>query len=97
MSIQSETQPKTVTLEARITAEQEQLIERAAAYQGSSVSDFVVSSVQAAAKAVIREQEVLLLNGSQSRTFVETLLNPPDPNQALQEATAQYRQDVISR
>jgi uncharacterized protein (DUF1778 family) len=87
---------KTARLEARITAEQKALVERAAAYQGRSVSDFVVTTVQEAAKAVIQEHEVLRLNASQSRAFVESLLNPPEPTAALQQAAEEYRQDVVS-
>jgi uncharacterized protein (DUF1778 family) len=88
---------KQVRLEARITAEQKDLIERAAAYQGRTVSDFVVDTLQDAAKAVIHEYEVLRLNGSQSRAFVERLLEPPEPNEALERAAKQWREDVISR
>ena len=89
--------PKNARLEARITAEQKELIARAAAYEGRSVSDFVVATVQAAARAVVQEHELLRLNGVQSRAFVDTLLNPRAPNEPLQRAAEQYRQDVISR
>jgi len=88
---------KSARLEARITPEQKDLIERAAAYRGNTVSDFVVNTLQDAAKAVIQEQEVLRLSGSQSRAFVGALLNPPEPKKALQQAAEQYREDVISR
>ncbi len=88
---------KNARLEARITGEQKELIERAAAYEGRSVSDFVVATVQEAAKTVIQEHELLRLNSSQSREFVETFLNAPEPNEALQQAADEYRQDVISR
>ena len=88
---------KNARLEARITPEQKELIERAAAYEGRSVSDFVVGTVQQAAKAVVQEHEVLRLNESQSRAFVETLLNPPEPNEALRKAAEQYQEDVSSR
>jgi uncharacterized protein (DUF1778 family) len=88
---------KNARLEARITAEQKVLIERAAAYEGRSVSDFVVATVQEAAKAVIQEHELLRLNESQSRALVETLLSPPEPNEALHQAAKQYREDVKSQ
>jgi uncharacterized protein (DUF1778 family) len=88
---------RSARLEARITAEQKELIERAAAYEGRSVSDFVVATVQQAAKDIVQERELLRLNKSQSRAFVETLLNPPEPNDALQQAAAEYRRDVVSR
>lgn len=88
---------KNARLEARITAAQKELIERAAAYEGRSVSDFVVATVQQAAKNVIQEHEVLRMNESQSRALVEALLNPPEPNEALHQAADEYRRDVVSR
>ncbi len=88
---------KKARLEAGITPEQKELIERAAAYEGRSVSDFVVRTVERAAKAVIQEHGVLRLNESQSRAFVETLLNPPKPNEALEQAAEKYLEDVVSQ
>jgi uncharacterized protein (DUF1778 family) len=85
---------RTARLEARITAEQKALIERAAAYEGRSVSDFVVQSVQAAAKSVVGDYETLRLNRRQSEAFVKVLLDPPEPNQALREAAKKYRREV---
>ena len=84
-------------LEARITAEQKALIERAAAYEGRTVSDFVVHTVQQAARLVVQEHEILKLNESQSRAFVEKLLKRPKPNKALQRAAEDYRRNVVSR
>jgi hypothetical protein len=51
-----------------------------------SVSDFVVHSVQAAARAVVHEHATLRLNRQQSKMLVQMLLEPPEPNAALQEA-----------
>jgi uncharacterized protein (DUF1778 family) len=97
MPVADPSTPKNARLEARITAEQKGLIERAAAYQGRSVSDFVVATVQQAAKAVVQEHELLRLNESQSRAFVEMLLNPPEPSDALRRAAQRYRRDVVAR
>ena len=85
---------RTTRLEARITAEQKAMIERAAAYEGRSVSDFVIHSVQEAAKAVVREHETLWLNRQQSEALVQMLLDAPEPNAALQEAAQEYRRQV---
>jgi uncharacterized protein (DUF1778 family) len=81
-------------LEARITAEQKAVIELAAAYEGRSVSDFVVRCVQEAAKAVVRDHETLRLNREQSEAFVQMLLDAPEPNAALREAAQEYRSQV---
>ena len=88
---------KSSRLEARVTAEQKALIERAAAYEGCTVSDFLLHSAQQAAKVVIQEHEVLVLNHSQSRSLVELLLDAPQPNQALQRALDEHRRQVTSR
>jgi len=97
MAQAQESSGKKERLEARITAEQKALIERAAAYEGRTLSDFVVTTVQEAAKAVIQEHEILQLDPSQSRAFVERLLHPREPNEALQRAAKEYRRRVVSR
>lgn len=85
------------TVEAHVTAEQRALLERAAAYEGKTVSDFVVQSAQQAAQAVVQQREVLRLNPSESRAFVDALLAPRQPNEALREAADAHRRDVASR
>jgi uncharacterized protein (DUF1778 family) len=84
-------------LETRITKSQKALIERAAAYEGRTVTDFVVSTLYSAAKTVIEEHEVIRLNPEQSLAFVKKLLNPPPPNAALRRAARLHRQTVVSR
>lgn len=88
---------RSARLEARITASQKAMIERAAAYQGRSVSDFVTSTLSSAAKAVIEEHEIIRLNAEESRRFAELLLTPPEPNAALKAAARQWRRTVESR
>lgn len=88
---------KKARLEARLTVEQKALIERAAAYEGRTVSEFVVQSAQQAAKTVIQEHEVIQLSRSQTDAFVELLLHPPKPNKALRKALRDYRRNVVSQ
>jgi uncharacterized protein (DUF1778 family) len=87
---------KSARLEARISAEQKALIERAAAYEGRSVSDFVVQAVQREAKAIVEGHEVLKLDAAQSKKFVEDLLRSTKPNAALKRAAAEYKRRVTS-
>lgn len=88
---------KSARLETRVSPEQKELIERAAAYAGRSVSDFVVAHVEVAAKLVVEEYERLHLNQTQSRTLVEALLSPKRPNKKLRTAAADHRTRVESR
>jgi len=79
-------------LEVRTTAAQKRLIERAAELRGTSVTDFVVSNIQAAAAETIREFESLFLSDEARKVFVEALLNPPQPNEALKAAAGRHKQ-----
>lgn len=81
-------------LEARVTSEVKDLIERAAQLRGTSVTDFVVASTQQAATATIQEFERLRLQDEARKAFVDALLNPPAPNKAARSAAARYRKRV---
>ena len=91
------TSAKSARLETRVSPEQKELIERAAAYAGRTVSDFVLAHVELAAKKVIEEYERLHLDQTQSRVLVEALLAPQKPNKKLKRAMDDYRQRVESR
>jgi len=79
-------------LEVRTTSAQKRLIERAAELRGTSVTDFVVSNIQAAAAETIREFESLFLRDEAREVFVKALLNPAQPNEALKAAAARHKQ-----
>jgi uncharacterized protein (DUF1778 family) len=79
-------------LEARVTAEQKTLIEHAAALQGRTVTDFVLTSVQEAARRAIEEHQQLELSVRDSRAFVDALLNPRPVNERLGDTLRRYRE-----
>jgi uncharacterized protein (DUF1778 family) len=79
-------------LEARVTAEQKTLIERAAALQGRTVTDFVLTSVQDAARRAIEEHQQLELSVRDSEAVVEALLNPQPVNDRLRDTVSRYRE-----
>jgi uncharacterized protein (DUF1778 family) len=79
-------------LETRVTAEQKTLIERAAALQGRTVTDFVLTSVQDAARRAIEEHQQLELSVRDSEAFVEALLNPRPVNDRLRDTIRRYRE-----
>lgn len=85
---------RSARLEARITDAQKALIERAAAYEGRSVTDFVVGALAAAAETVVREHEVIWLNAAQSQSFVAALQKQVRPTAALRKAAARHRRLV---
>jgi uncharacterized protein (DUF1778 family) len=79
-------------LEARVTKYQKDLIERAAAIQGRSVTDFLLSSVQDAAQKAIEDHQRIQLSIRDADAFVEALINPKPVNERLKETIRRYRQ-----
>lgn len=79
-------------LEARVTAAQKRLIERAAALQGRSVTDFVLASVQDAALRAIEEHQRIDLSLRDSEAFVQALTDSPPVNDRLRETVRRYRE-----
>lgn len=84
--------PRRAQIEARVSAAQKSLLQPAAALSGRTHSEFVVASVQDAARRVIAEQEFIRLSREEQSAFVQALLNPPAPNARLERAAKVYRQ-----
>jgi uncharacterized protein (DUF1778 family) len=76
----------TARLEARISTDLQTMLKRAAELQGRTVTDFVVSTVQEAARKTIQQAEVLSLSVADQECFAKALLSPPKPNAALKRA-----------
>lgn len=81
-------------LEARISKDSHSLLKRAAEIQGRTMTDFVVTVAQEAAKRVIEESDVIKFSLADQAHFANTLLAPPEPSDALQRAFAR-RQTLI--
>lgn len=79
-------------LELRATSDQKRLIKRAAELTGTTVAAYTLSHVQEAAAATIRDFESLFLRDEAREVFVQALLNPPEPNEALKAAATRHRQ-----
>lgn len=90
-STRTEREPRE-RLEARLSREQKALLQRAADLTGRTLTDFVVGSAQAAAEEAIRAHEVITLSVRDSVAFVESLLAPSPPNDALRSAAQRHRQ-----
>ena len=91
------TQTKTIArLEARISTETKYLLQKAADLEGRTLTDFVIASVQAEAYRVIEKHQKLKLNLEDSQAFVNALLNPPPPNEALKKAALKHKQLISS-
>ncbi len=82
---------RTARLEARIAPDALAIVKRAAELEGRSVSDFVVAAAQEAARRIIEETQVIRLSVDDQRAFVDAILNPPAPTDAMRRAAAAHR------
>lgn len=88
------TEQRGARLEARVSAAQKSLLQRAAALSGRTLSEFVVASAQDAANKVIQDHAAIELSRSEQIAFVTALLDPPKPSARLRLAAAAYRQQM---
>jgi len=78
--------------DARLSADDKQLLDRAAELTGRTLTEFVVSSAREAAQRTIERYEVMVLTDPRDQAaFVNALLNPPAPGRRLQQAVRRYR------
>jgi uncharacterized protein (DUF1778 family) len=88
------TSEPTARLEARLPVDVHAMLKRAAQIQGRSLTDFVVTAAQEAARHTIEDAEIIRLSAEGQRRFAEALLNPPEPNEALKRAFEHHRRLV---
>lgn len=87
---------KSERIEARLTAEQKDMLSYAAAITGRSLTDFVLESAQASALRAIEERNLIRLTAENQRRFAEAILKPVEPNDALKAAYADYKANCVS-
>jgi uncharacterized protein (DUF1778 family) len=78
----------------RLDAKTKRKLERAAAYEDTNVTDFVLANAIAAAERVIDSHEKITLSARDWDVFYEALINPPEPNVKLKKAARRYRERV---
>ena len=86
----------TARLEARISKELHATLKLAAELQNRTVTDFVITAVQEAAKNAIEQTEVLRLTLADQEHFAKALLSPPKATPALERAFARHHKLVSS-
>ena len=85
---------KTERIEARVRPNDKKFIEEAARHLGMSVADFLTSSARERAEEIIRRRDQIVLSRRDQEAFINALLNPPAPNEALKAAVALYDSSV---
>jgi uncharacterized protein (DUF1778 family) len=86
----SDVETKRDRLHLRLDAGSKRILERAAAYTHTSVSDFVLTHALEAAETVVAGQVQHVLGDEDWAVFMSAIENPPEPNPALRAAVAAY-------
>ncbi len=87
--------PKDSSRSARIalrtTRTVKRAIERAAALNGQSVTDFVVTKAYESALETLNRHDQMLLRGDDRDAFIDALLKPPAPSARLKAAARRHQ------
>ena len=70
----------------RVDAQTKQLVERAAALERRSITDFCLTALAQATEAAIQRHQNLTLSDRDREIFFDALVHPPRPNARLKQA-----------
>ena len=84
--------PETARLEARLPVHVHAMLKRAAEIEGRTLTDFVIAASSEAARQTIEATEIIRLSLDDQRLFAESILNPPEPTDALRRAFEKRRE-----
>ncbi len=93
----SDTQSKDERINLRLKHNAKQMLERAASFEGQTISKFVLSSALAHAEKTILEHEVMGLNARDSEAFFNALAAPVKFNAKLAAALREHTQRVTTK
>ncbi len=93
----SVTAVKNERINLRLKKSAKSLIERAASFEGKTVSNFILSSALATAEKTIHEQGAIQLNELDAQCFFDALAKPFAFNSKLTEALAEHDRRVVSK
>ena len=75
--------PREMRLSIRTSAEQKELLKRAALSRGADLSSFVLQASLEQARQAVAEESVIVLSGADYEQMCRALDEPPVPNAAL--------------
>jgi uncharacterized protein (DUF1778 family) len=96
LALPAEGRARAFRLGFRVDAETKRQVERAAALERRSLTDFCLSALTEATRATITRHESLLLSDCDRAAFFDTLVHPPKPNARLRRAFHAARERVVA-
>jgi len=93
----SAAQTKDERINLRLKHHAKQMLERAASFEGQTVSKFVLNSALSRAEKTIQKYELMTLNAHDSEAFFNALATPVRFNSKLASALKEHDQRVSSK
>jgi uncharacterized protein (DUF1778 family) len=93
----SATQTKDERINLRLKRHTKLMLERAASFEGQTISKFVLNSALSHAEKTIQEHEIMTLNANDSDAFFNALAAPEQFNSKLAATLIEHDQRVISK
>ncbi|MFP4349308.1 MAG: DUF1778 domain-containing protein [Thermodesulfobacteriota bacterium] len=91
------TQNKNERINLRLKSSAKNLIERAAGFEGKTVSHFILTCALEQAEKTVQENETMALSARDSEIFFDALSDPAPFNSKLKEAIEEHEQRVVSK
>ena len=88
---------KTERINLRLNEVTKRRIERAASFEGKTVSGFIVSSALSYAEETIQLHETMTLKRRDALRFFDVIVNPPALNEKLRTAMEEHGKRVLSQ
>ncbi len=95
--MRSTTQTKDDRINLRLKHQAKLVLERAASFEGQTVSKFILNSALSRAEKTIKKNEVMILNAQDSDVFFNVLAAPVTFNNTLMDALREHEQRVTSK
>ena len=90
-------QNRSERINLRLKNSAKSLIERAAGFEGKTVSNFILTSALERAEQTIHAHEIITLNAKNSRTFFNALATQVKFNRKLTEALKEHSKRISSK
>ena len=95
--MQTSTEIKSERINLRLKGTAKSLLERAASFEGKTVSNFIINSAMERAEETVRKHELMSLNEKNSQTFLNALSGDVKFNKKLTDALEEHSQRVKNK
>jgi uncharacterized protein (DUF1778 family) len=91
------TQKKSERINLRLKSSTKRLIERAAGFEGKTVSHFILTGALERAEKTVQGHEMMTLNAKNSKAFFDALATPVQFNRRLNAALEEHDKRVVGK